>query len=125
MSLRKFPKLVVDQNPLTRWVLGVHLAENGHVVREAASAADMRRILQSGPHLLLLDPLLPDVRGLDLLFEVRRDHPDSLVIALATFWSPELRRQAGVAAPHYVIEKPIEVQSVMQLVNGGSVAGLE
>jgi CheY-like chemotaxis protein len=67
--------LVVEDDADTREVLSELLASEGYRVRAAASAAeamDLLATLPAPPELALVDVVMPDKSGLDLIREMRR-----------------------------------------------------
>ena len=116
MPLPGFPILVADQNELTRWILFSSLSDIGYTVREAQTAAILHATLESGPHLLLLDPILPGTRDLELLATIRRNSPGSRVVLLGRP-SSDLKTHASRHGAHGVLEKPFAFEGVLGLVN--------
>ena len=72
--------LLVDDEDLVRWSLRQRLSADGCVITDAATGAAARAALVHPFDLVLLDYRLPDADGLTLLREIRRAHPDTLVI---------------------------------------------
>jgi class 3 adenylate cyclase len=66
--------LVVDDNESNRDLLARQLARDGHAVETAASAAQaFARLAERGFDLILLDVLMPDVSGYDVLLRLKSD----------------------------------------------------
>ena len=66
--------LLVDDELLTRTVVGAQLEALGHVVRAAQDGASALRMAQEEtPEVVLLDMELPDVSGLEVLDELQGD----------------------------------------------------
>src|SRR5690554_5993811 len=66
--------LVVDDQPGNLRVVGALLARHGYQVLEAATGRDALRIAaEQRPDLILLDVLMPDMDGFQVLAEIRRD----------------------------------------------------
>jgi two-component system phosphate regulon response regulator OmpR len=64
--------LAIDDDPEIRKVIGKYLEEDGYSVHTAANAAESNAILSQQPiDLILLDMVLPDSDGLDLMTEFR------------------------------------------------------
>src|SRR5215470_7619115 len=85
--------LVVDDEPLIRWSVSEALAESGHVVCEASDGASAVELLSDGARLfdvIVLDYRLPDSNDLHLLETVRGLAPDSTVIMMTAFGTPEM-----------------------------------
>jgi hypothetical protein len=68
------PILVVDDDTPTREFIAELLVKHGYVVGTAGNAAEARaRVEASLPELVILDLILPDVSGFQLLSEWRRN----------------------------------------------------
>ena len=66
--------LVVDDQPGNLRVVGALLSRNGYQVLEASTGHDALRIARDKvPDLILLDVLMPDMDGFQVLAEIRRD----------------------------------------------------
>jgi DNA-binding NarL/FixJ family response regulator len=87
MSDMKF--LVVDDHALIREAMHSVLRElcGDAAILEAASAAEATRLIGEHPDLslVLLDNKLPDRNGVELLRELRADHPAVSVVMLSAF----------------------------------------
>jgi len=109
--------VVVDQNPLTRWVFVARLSERGHTVREADTAAGARDVLRAGAHLMLLDPFLPDCSPREFLLEIRHDFPESRVIVMSSFRSLEARKGVEADGWDTILDKPVDVEDVVDMLD--------
>ncbi len=66
--------LVVDDNDSSRELLAHQLQRQGHLVIEASSGARCLEVMRSaGPDLLLLDLVMPDMNGYEVLQTIRAD----------------------------------------------------
>jgi two-component system phosphate regulon response regulator PhoB len=84
--------LLVDNDPECRAELGRHLRELGHLVGEADSAGQaVREVRDRLPDLMVLESLLPDVHGLEVLQDVRRDERLRPLRVLMTSCAPASR----------------------------------
>src|ERR687887_2166801 len=67
--------LIVDDDTQLREYLRVNLESEGYAVREAASAEEGLRVLEEAtPDLVLLDVMMPQVDGWEMLRRVREAH---------------------------------------------------
>jgi excisionase family DNA binding protein len=67
--------LIVDDDERLREYVRVNLELEGYTVREAGSAADgMRAVEESRPDLILLDVMMPQVDGWEMLQRVHEQH---------------------------------------------------
>ena len=110
--------LVADDELLIRWSIRETLQQAGHSVTEAETARSVRRELAAGSHpdVVLLDLRLPDSRGLDLLRDVRQMAPESAVVMMTAYGTPEVEAEALALGAYRVINKPFDVASVVPLV---------
>jgi|CXWL01.1.fsa_nt_gi PAS domain S-box-containing protein len=111
--------LVVEDNPLTRKMLRVALATEGHTVLEAGTSAEALAI-SAGKALdmAIVDFVLPDMDGLSLLSELRAQQVaptlPALLLTGMTSRIPELQDVGGPQT--YVVAKPIEPATLLELV---------
>ena len=109
--------LILDDEPVIREVLGSVLAKAGHVTREAATAAEGLQRLEKEPiDLLLLDLMLPDRPGLEVLVEVRARHPEIPVVIVTAYSSVESAITAMREGAFHYIPKPFRNEEVVHVV---------
>lgn len=87
--------LVEDDAPLRR-MLCLALADEGYDVLEAADAQEAFRRLEERPDAVLLDLLLPDAHGLDVLRRIRA--ATSIPVVVISALSTEEDVAGGLAA---------------------------
>jgi DNA-binding NtrC family response regulator len=119
--------LVVDDEPLIRWSIAEILNHRGHTVVEAPSASGAHAVmtdLKEPIDVVLLDLRLPDSDDLKLLAEVRRRMPQSAIILMTSFGTPELAQGALRLGAHRVIGKPFDMDDVETLVRSAYQARL-
>ena len=110
--------LVVEDETLIRWSIAETLAEEGHTVMEATSAATAVKALEAQDDIdvVLLDYRLPDSDDLGLLANVRRLQPRSAVVMMTAFGTPEMTEGALAAGAHRVVGKPFDMRDLESLV---------
>ena len=74
--------LVVDDEASIRLLCRINLELDGHRVLEAATLGEAREALGEEPSLVLLDLHVGTDDGLDLLTEIRQEHPEMRVVLL-------------------------------------------
>src|SRR5690242_5908950 len=75
--------LVVDDDQAIRWTLREALQSWGFAALEAGSVAEgLKHFHTDLPAAVLLDIDLPDGSGLDVLREIKREHPETIVIMI-------------------------------------------
>jgi DNA-binding NtrC family response regulator len=110
--------LIVDDEPLIRWSLAETLADSGHIVAEAGDGETALRFLADDQpfDVVLLDYRLPDSNDLRLLTAIRQTAPQSAVIMMTAFGTPEIAHGALALGAYRVVPKPFEVQAMADLV---------
>ena len=110
--------LVVDDEPLIRWSVCEVLDESGHKVAEARDgAAALRQLSECARFdVIVLDYRLPDSNDLRLLETIRRLAPDSAVIMMTAFGTPEMVAGALGLGVFKVVVKPFDVHDLARLV---------
>lgn len=113
--------LVVEDNSITRKSVRIALGVEGYRVAEAASgAAAIEAARAEPPDLVLLDLLLPDVRGAELVPQLRVLPGGSEIPILAFSGFVSRMEEARVASAGFTdfILKPIEPSRLVNLVAG-------
>ena len=111
--------LVVDDEPLIRWSLAETLGDCGCQVVESADGRSARSAVLDPARpfdVVLLDYRLPDSDDLSLLAAIRRASPDSQVILMTAFGTPEVVRAALDLGAYRVVNKPFEMHELANLV---------
>jgi DNA-binding response OmpR family regulator len=100
--------LVVEDNPITRKLLQAALAADGFEVSAVARASEVDAALQGGaPDLVLLDLMLPDATGFDVLAQLRANPDTERVPVLAVSGLSDGDRILGAGFTDHLL-KPIE-----------------
>jgi DNA-binding NtrC family response regulator len=117
-STRHLCVLVVEDETLIRWSIAETLAQKGHRVVEASDASGAVRALSTAPEqidVVLLDYRLPDSDDLGLLQNVRRLRPESAVVLMTAFGTPEVTRGALELGAYRVLNKPFDIHGIEPL----------
>lgn len=110
--------LVVDDEPIVGEVLRTLLRRDGFFVEVVQDAASGRAALEGeGPwDALLLDVMLPDVDGLEVLRWARGRMPELAVVVITAFGSVESAVAAMKAGAFHYLTKPFKNDEVRHLV---------
>lgn len=111
--------LVVDDEALIRWSVGEALSRRGYAVVEAADAQGALAHFRPGADeigAVVLDLRLPDSDGLDLLRTIKHAAPNCPVILITAYGWPGLRAEAVSAGAYCVLDKPFDVERLVDLV---------
>lgn len=122
MAGEKLPRpvvLVVDDEPLIRWSLSEGLTERGYCVRQAATGAEARDLIEAAgdePLVIVLDLRLPDVVDLSLLRDIRARRPDAPVVMMSAHGTDEDARSARRLGAFRFVTKPFDVGEMVEFV---------
>jgi DNA-binding NtrC family response regulator len=110
--------LVVDDEALIRWSLSEVLTESGHVVSEAADGVGAVQALETQEpfDVIVLDYRLPDSNDLNLLRTIRDRTPQSAVVMMTAYGTPEVASGALALGVYRVLRKPFEVHDLVAIV---------
>jgi DNA-binding NarL/FixJ family response regulator len=104
--------LLVDDDAVYRRIFTLLLQRlpDVRMGAEAGSLAEARAMLGSGADVAVLDRVLPDGDGLELIDELRGASPGAKVLVMSAFAGPENRREALEAGADRVLNKvePLE-----------------
>jgi len=111
--------LVIDDEPVVMDVLLGVLGRKNHQLEFAADATTGRRMLEAddGWDAVLLDVMLPDADGLDVLRWVRDKMPELAVVMITAYGTVENAVEAMKAGAFHYITKPFHNESVRLLVS--------
>ena len=110
--------LVIDDQEPIRVLLRAALEGDGHEVLEASNGLlGLERSRERAADLVILDLLMPEMNGLELLAELNRSVPHVKVIAM----SGGLKGEGGLQAAkrlgaHQTFQKPFELRAVLEAV---------
>ena len=117
----KFPHpsvLVIDDEPLIRWSVTESLAGLGYTVEDASDAVSALKIVTTSPTpfaAIVMDLRLPDMNDLSLLGTLRQLLPDTQLILMTAFGSPEIIADARALGAE-VLLKPFELSELSRLI---------
>jgi len=108
--------LIVDDAQFIRATLRAMSESLGHeIIGEADSGAEALKILETAaPDVILLDLLLPDVSGLELMPKIRRKFPLIKVIMITAVGQKQICAQALRAGCNDLLNKPFSYEDFTQ-----------
>ncbi len=111
--------LVVDDEPMLADLLSMALRYDGWEVRSAATGiAGIRTAREFGPDVVLLDVMLPDIDGLEVLRRLRGSDPDVPVLFLTARDAVEDRIAGITAGGDDYVTKPFSLEEVVARLRG-------
>jgi CheY-like chemotaxis protein len=110
--------LVVDDDMVLRSMLAELLEEEGFltVIQASNGFSGLRLALEHRPQFILLDLLLPELSGVDVLRELRSRPGTRDTAIVAVTGSPDQLTDAQLAQLDGVIRKPFDVDSFLSTV---------
>lgn len=109
--------MIVDDSLFMRKILRGILVEKGYdVVAEAASGIEaMKNLHTSHPDIILLDIILPDSNGLDLLESMIAACPDSKIIVCSSIGQPLVIQKSIDLGARAFIQKPFTPENIAEV----------
>ena len=105
--------LVVDDDQMIRWTLREALHSWGFTTVEASLAAEAVKQFQAElPAAVLLDIDLPDGSGLDVLREIKHEHPEAIVIMITGNVQVDNTISALRGGAYDFIAKPLNLEEI-------------
>jgi DNA-binding NtrC family response regulator len=115
--------LIVDDEEVIRDVLRTLLHREGYEVATAGDATEALALFEAEPYdVVLLDLMLPDRPGLEVLREIHRRDPDTVVVIVTAYSSIEGAIEAMREGAFHYIPKPFQNQEVLLTVAKGAQA---
>ncbi|MGI8820593.1 MAG: sigma-54-dependent transcriptional regulator [Chthoniobacterales bacterium] len=117
MSAENRRILIIDDERPILLTLEALLGRHGYQPETAANAAYGLRVLEkSSPALILLDLQLPDADGLEMLDQIKREHPETQVIILTAHDSLSNAIESIKRGAYHFISKPYAPEELLSLV---------
>jgi CheY-like chemotaxis protein len=109
--------IVVDDDQLVRDLLVQFLSLRGYRARGVKSGPEaIAMVEQSPPDLILLDLMLPDMNGVEVLRRLRDKQVNSAIIIVTASYDEELLQDAWSLHPQEVIAKPIDLEKLLAII---------
>jgi len=106
--------MLVDDTEGIRDLVNTILEKEGYECLTLASAAELTAsFAQSPPDVILLDLVLPDGDGLELLPQIKKQWPDTEVIVLTGFASLDKAVEATKRGAYHFQSKPFETKTLL------------
>ena len=113
--------LVIDDEPVLQDVLGTLLSGAGFEVHSAMSAEEgLQQIRDEEIDVVLLDLMLPDRSGLEILPEIKTHDPHLPVVVITAYSSVESAIEAMRLGAFHYVPKPFKNEEVLHLVRRAS-----
>ena len=112
--------LIVDDDPFVRDILETLLRQHGLETRTASSGKKAIECLDKDEFdLVLLDIVMPDIDGFQVMDHIFRQSEDTVVIIITGHTSTESAIEALRRGAYYYLSKPIEHEELVKMVKNG------
>jgi len=110
--------LVVDDDVCVRSLLSELLVEEGFDVNQASNGfSGLRLATETHPHVILLDLMLPEVSGVDVLRELRQNQSTRDAAIVIVSGNTEVLSARQVADADAVVAKPFDINTLIGTVH--------
>ncbi len=111
--------LIVDDEETLTWSMAKSLSRDRdkYEIEISNNGREALDVLSKMPiDLVISDIRMPDINGLDLLVQIKRDYPETKVIIMTAYGSSDVQREASKRGSLYYIEKPFEINEIRKLI---------
>jgi DNA-binding NtrC family response regulator len=109
--------LIVDDEPSNRNILGQELTHKGYSVAAAKDGREaLRKVESTRPDLIILDYMMPDLSGLEVLKELRKRDNDTPVVMITAYGTMERAVEAMKEGAYDFITRPFEPDHIALVV---------
>ena len=109
--------LIVDDEPSNRNILSQELTHEGYSVLAASDGREgLRKIESAHPDLIILDYMMPDLSGLEVLKELRKRENDTPVVMITAYGTMERAVEAMKEGAYDFITRPFEPDHIALVV---------
>ncbi len=110
--------LLVDDEQSYRQLLSLVFEESGHRIRTAGNGREaLETLREEAADIIISDVRMPDMDGIALLREARKEHPDIGVVLMTAFATVDTAREAFILGADDFIQKPFDVEELKLIVS--------
>jgi DNA-binding response OmpR family regulator len=110
--------LVVDDEPIVLNCCQRILQDQGHAVHLVGSADEAITAMEDEPfEILLVDIMMPVRDGIDLIREIKEKWPETSIIVMTGYSTPETIRKSRSARADRFISKPFTPDELLEILD--------
>jgi DNA-binding response OmpR family regulator len=114
--------LIVDDDPAMRRTIMRMIESEGHEILNAQNGIEgMRAVLSERPDIVITDILMPDKEGIETILELRREAPNTRIIAISGAaggnGAPSYLKLAHELGADEVLAKPFVAADLLRLIH--------
>lgn len=109
--------LIIDDSTVNNIILQNLLEDIGYEVHTALNGEDALKIIEEiSPDLILLDLMMPEVSGFDLLERFRKDQINIPVVIVSAFSDNEYKKKAKELGARDYLLKPVDKETLVSCI---------
>lgn len=111
--------LIVDDEETLTWSMAKSLSKDKdkYEVMIANNGTEALNLLKKNKiDLVISDIRMPDINGLDLLVNIKKEHPQTKVIIMTAYGSSDVQKEANRRGSIFYVEKPFEISEIRKIV---------
>jgi DNA-binding response OmpR family regulator len=109
--------VIIEDNPDILEIMGYILKDEGNEVISSPDAKVMDSLAEINPDLVLMDELLPGVRGSELCRKIKQDEATQHIPVILVSTIPHLDKLAMQCKADNYIEKPFSISTLSELIH--------
>jgi len=110
--------LIIDDLERVRELYAIFLSKKGFTILEAKNGKEgLDLVRRHAPALVLLDVMLPDLSGMEVLHKIREMNNDTKVIMLSGLEDDDLKEEACLAGATDFLSKTLDVVEIVEAVS--------
>jgi nitrogen regulation protein NR(I) len=115
--MKNYEILIVDDSPVLLVMMKEFLEEEGYRVKTASSAKDgLSLIAKEKPDLIIMDIKMPDMNGLDALYEIKKIDPRLCVVMITAYGTTQTAIEAMKRGAYDYVTKPFKNNEFKNLI---------
>ena len=112
--------LIIDDSEVfrSRLVEMLSIKRNSKYVLEANNILEAKKImLDTLPDILITDIRMPGGTGLDLIKEIRKENPVTLIMVITNYPESQYKVEAFKTGANYFFDKSSEMENLVETIN--------
>ncbi len=111
--------LIVDDEETLTWSMARSLSKDNEkfevvIANNGREAIELLR--RDKIDVVISDIRMPDINGLDLLVKIKKDYPQTSVVIMTAYGSPDIQKEAIRRGSIFYIEKPFEIAEIRKII---------
>lgn len=103
--------LVIDDEESIREIISDFLGDEGfYVLGAETGSGGLAKMEERKPDVVLLDMMLPDQSGMDVLKKIKRQFPDVIVLMMTGMHEEGVAKEAILAGAYDYLTKPVSLE---------------